>query len=343
MAGRPKVSVLILNWNGRQHLPECLGSLAAQSFRAFEVILVDNGSIDGSAELVRHDFPWVKLVESPDNRGFAGGNNLALAHAAGDYIVTLNNDTRAEPGWLAALVRTADAHPEAGMVGSRICVYDRPGEIDSLGVRITRDGMSRGGFRGRAVSEFSLDAEMEILFPSACAALYRRSMLDETGFFDEDFFAYCEDTDLGLRGRLAGWQALLAPAAVVRHKYSGTSGAFSPFKLFLVERNHYWVALKCFPMRELLPVPLFTVGRYLVQAWAVLAKRGAGEQLLAAGARSRFIKALLKGTWEAFRGVPAMLERRREIMRSARLSGRQMAALLKKHRMGFRELLGIDA
>src|SRR6185369_12131340 len=269
-----RLSIIIVNWNGRNHLTTCLDSLDNQTFRDFEVILVDNGSTDGSLELVRKRYSWVKLVELPENRGFAAGNNFGLAAAGGEYIVTLNNDTEADPGWLAELVAVADAHPGAGMVASRICSFDDHDRIDSLGFRICRDGMSRGAYRLRRFSGLSIGRVEDILLPSACVALYRRVMVDEIGFFDEDFFAYCEDTDLGLRGRLAGWSAILARDAVVYHKYSGTAGAFSPFKLYLVERNHYWVALKTFPLSMLLLVPFFTLVRFMVQARLVLAGAG---------------------------------------------------------------------
>jgi GT2 family glycosyltransferase len=179
----------------------------------------------------------------------------------------------------------------------------------------------------------------EILFPSACVALYRRSMLDETGFFDDDFFAYAEDTDLGLRGRLAGWKALLATGAVVYHKYSKTGGVFSPFKIYLVERNHYWVALKNFPLRLLLLVPFFTIVRYLVQVMVVVSAKGSGGEFLGSGSKSALIRAILKGTWDALAGTPRMLRKRARIMGSRKISGGEMARLLRKYRMGFRELL----
>lgn len=334
-----KVSIIIVNWNGIRHLPTCLTSLAAQTFKDFEVIVVDNGSTDGSVDLVRREYPCVKLVILSENHGFAGGNNAGFHRAEGEYIVTLNNDTRAEPDWLATLVAVAENHPEVGMVGSRVCSSDDPDRVDSLGVRVAADGMSRGAFRGSLFSELDLKPMEEIFFPSACAALYRRKMLDDVGFFDEEFFAYCEDTDLGLRGRLAGWGAQLARDAVVLHSYSATSGNFSPFKLYLVERNHYWVVLKNFPPQRLLLLPAFTLFRFLVQASTVLAGQGVGGEFRSSGSRGRLLWALVRGGLDAIVGIPRLLAKRRKVMASARLSGKEMEKLLLRYRISFRELL----
>ncbi|WP_243370829.1 glycosyltransferase family 2 protein [Geotalea sp. SG265] len=336
---KPRASIIIVNWNGIEHLPSCLDSLAAQSFRDFEVILVDNGSTDGSSALLRDRYPWVKLVELAENTGFATGNNIGLTHASGDYIVTLNNDTFAATDWLATIVAVADGYPEAGMVGSRICSYDEPDMVDSIGVGICRDGMSRGRFRRQRFSSLGMADVEEILLPSACVALYRRAMLEETGFFDDDFFAYAEDTDLGLRCRLAGWKALLATRAVVYHKYSMTGGFFSPLKLYLVERNHYWAALKTFPPGMLLLVPFFTLIRYVEQGRSILSGHGSGGEFLASGSRWALIAALLKGQWHAVLGVPRMLRKRRSIMGKRKIGSRDISRLLQQYRLTFRELL----
>ena len=333
------VSIIIVNWNGEQHLPTCLDSLAAQSYRDFEVVLVDNGSQDGSLALVRARYPWVRLVPLPENSGFATGNNRGLEQARGSYIVTLNNDTWAAPDWLEVLVRVADAHPAAGMVGCRICSFGDPDLIDSIGLVICRDGMSRGQYRNRRWSSLCLGEVEEILIPSACVALYRRAMLVQTGFFDDDFFAYAEDTDLGLRGRLAGWEAVAATGAVVLHKYSQSGGALSAFKVYLVERNHYWVALKSFPLHLLLAVPLFTALRYAEQLLAVLAGHGTGGEFLASGSRGEIARALLKGMRDAARGIPHALGKRRKVMRTAKLSASQMTRLLARYRLSLRTLL----
>jgi len=334
-----RVSVIIVNWNGLEHLPECLASLEGQSLPDFEVILVDNGSRDGSLSYLREHHPRVRVVALPENLGFAAGNNAGLAVARGEYVVTLNNDTKAAPGWLAELVATADAHPEAGMVASRILNYFEPDRIDSLGFRVCPDGMSRGAYRGQSFAQLALGVAPEILFPSACVGLYRRSMLEEIGFFDPDFFAYCEDTDLGLRARLAGYGALLARDAVVYHKYSMTTGAFSPLKLYLVERNHYFVAVKNFPLPLLLALPFFTLVRFLTQAEAIARGTGSGGEFLASGSRGACVRALLCGMRDAALALPALIAKRRAVQRLRRLKNREMTALLRRYGMGFRELL----
>ena len=338
----PKVSIIIVNWNGLAHLPDCLDSLAAQTYRDFEVILVDNGSNDASVEFVRKQYPWVKLVPLPRNTGFATGNNRGLEQTSGDYIVTLNNDTKVEPGWLEYLVKTADAYPQVGMVASRICSFSDPDIIDSVGMGICADGMSRGRYRNRRWSTLRLQDVEESLFPSACAALYKRKMLEETGFFDDDFFAFAEDSDLGLRGRLAGWEAVAATLAVVYHKYSQTTGRLSPFKVYLVERNHYWVVWKNFPLKCIFVLPFYSIWRYLEQIRTVFAKSGSGSEFHASGSRGELIMAQLKGIFAGLGGMPGMFRKRHRLMKIKRLPMDRFSELLFRYRITFRELLDHD-
>lgn len=333
-----KASIIIVNWNGKLHLPNCLDSLKTQTFRDFEIILVDNGSSDGSLEFVIEHYPWVKTVSLSANQGFAGGNNSGLPHASGEYIITLNNDTEADPCWLEELVSVADENPAVGMVASRICSYDDHDLIDSLGVKICRDGMSRGAFRLQRFSRLELGRTEGILMPSACAALYRRSMIEAIGFFDEEFFAYCEDTDLGLRGRRAGWEALLARDAVIYHKYSQTGGTFSPLKLYLVERNHYWVAFKNYPLTWLLALPVATIGRYIEQTRVVLTSQGAGQQFVVSNSKSACVIALIRGVIDALKTLPKMWNKRRALASMRKLSDQEFGRLLRKYEFSFREL-----
>jgi len=332
-------SIIIVNWNGKAHLQACLESIKAQTYSAFETILIDNGSIDGSLEFVEAHYPWVKRVALSVNQGFAGGNNVGFLNATGDYIVTLNNDTEVDPNWLGELVRAADDNPAVGMVASRICSYDDHDLIDSLGIKICRDGMSRGAFRMQRFSELSLEKMEEVLIPSACAALYRRSMIATIGFFDEDFFAYCEDTDLGLRGRRAGWKALLARDAVIYHKYSQTGGTFSPLKLYLVERNHYWVALKNYPLSWILALPISTLRRYIYQAYMVMFSKGAGYQFTASNSKSACAMAVIRGVVDALKMLPKMWAERRVLASKRKLDVQEFERLLREYELTYRELL----
>jgi len=336
---RPLVSAIVVNWNGLAYLPECLDSLAAQSYPALEIVVVDNGSTDGSAAYLRAQPAGgrLRLVESPSNLGFAGGNNLGIRAAKGAYLALLNNDAVAEPHWIEALVRAAEADPAVGMCASRIRLWRQPDLLDGTGLLVSGDGIGRG--RGRLEPDGEdYRREADVLIPSACAALYRRTMLDEIGLFDEDFFTYCEDTDLGLRARIAGWRCRYVPEAMARHHYSGSSAPHSPFKAFHVERNRIWVVAKCFPLRLALASLFYTMGRYAIQFYAALSGRGAAGKLAAKESPAKLIILILRAWWAALLGLPAMWRRRRAVQATARIGPRELTALLRAHRVGLREL-----
>jgi len=238
-------SVVIVNWNGQQHLARCLSSLAAQTYRDFEIIVVDNGSTDGSAAFLRENYPQVRLIENEQNLGFAGPNNQAIRAARGRYIVTLNNDTLPPPGWLGALVQAAEAHPEMGAFASLVVFDDRRSVIDSAGLSVTLAGMGCQRRLGQTVDQ--VQTPEEVFGACAAAALYRRELLDDVGLFDEDYFAYYEDVDLAWRARLRGWRAMLVPQALVYHAHSATGGRGTPFKKRLIARNKLWTIVKNYP------------------------------------------------------------------------------------------------
>lgn len=242
-----RISVIILNWNGKPLLPDCLSSLKAQTFQEFEVILVDNGSSDGSATYVREHHPWVRLLELAENTGFAEGNNRGLSMAQGEYIATLNNDTKVSPDFLAELVRPMAENPGIGMVAAKMLNFFRTDRIDSFGIHPTTAGIGCNTGIGETDSG-RYDAPAEVFGPCAGAALYRRTMLEQTGFFDPDFFAYYEDLDLAWRARLADWKAVAAPAALVYHVHSATAGRMSAFTVYQTHRNKWFVIIKNWPL-----------------------------------------------------------------------------------------------
>lgn len=265
-----EVSVVVLNWNRVRLLLECLDSLAAQRFRDFEVIVVDQGSEDGSVRAVRRRFgDKVRLLQNRTNLGFAEGCNVGIRMSRAKWIALLNNDAVADPRWLEEMVKAGQSRPRVGMVACRVLCREDRDRIDNVGVAVYPDGMNRGRGRGERDSGLYEDG-YPVFLPSGCACLLRREMLDETGWFDREFFAYSEDTDLALRGRLLGWKCVFAPRAVVYHQYSSTAGKVSAFKVFHAERNRLWVLLRYFPPRYLVLSPLYSLVRYLHLAPAAL-------------------------------------------------------------------------
>jgi len=306
LSAEPLVSVIILNWNGKKYLNDCFTSLENQSFPNFEIILVDNGSEDDSVNFVRKNFSQIKIFKNKKNLGFAKGNNKGIETAKGQYVFILNNDTKIDKNCLEELVKTSQSDKKIGMCGAKIVSFENPELIDSVGVNIYFDGMSRG--RGRKeIDAGQYDKIEEILFPSGCAAFYNKKMLDQIGLFDETFFAYCEDSDLGLRGRLAGWKAVLVPSAIVYHHYSGSFGKYSSLKAFLVERNHFWVAFKNFPLPLLLLLPVFTILRYLFLIYGILTQKNLARNLQFP--KTKLFPILIKVYISALIGLPAIIKK----------------------------------
>ncbi|MGH2354318.1 MAG: glycosyltransferase family 2 protein, partial [Chloroflexota bacterium] len=224
----PLVSVVMVTWNGLCHLRRSLPAVLAQELpdgQQFELLVVDNASTDGSrahlADLAARD-GRVRVLLNDHNEGFAAPNNRAFRDARGTFVATLNNDTLPEPGWLAALLRVAQADERVGSVASRMVFDHAPETINSAGISIDRAGIAWDRLVGRPVAE-SETQPVEVFGASAGAALYRRSMLEELGGFDARFFIYLEDVDLAWRARLAGWRAVYAPDAVVRHAHSASA------------------------------------------------------------------------------------------------------------------------
>lgn len=220
-----RLSIVVVNWNSRSDLEACLESLAKQTHRDLEIIVIDNGSTDGSVAMVKERFPAVDLVEAGENLGFAEGCNRGIARSHGPWVALLNNDAVADPAWAAELVAAAESAPaDCGMLQSAMFFLDRPDTINSMGLFLTRSGGAIDRFEGeprRAV------ADVPIFCPTGGAAAYRRTMLDAiklpTGWLDREFFMYCEDFDLGWRAQLAGWSARVVSSSIVLHKFHGST------------------------------------------------------------------------------------------------------------------------
>lgn len=292
------VTVVIVNWNGGHLLVQCLRDLLRQSYQPAVILVMDNGSSDGSAEQAAQ-IPSVSVRLLGHNYGFAGGNNRAFSECDTKYIVLLNPDAFPEPDWLEKLVAAAEARPDVAAFGSRQMVHGAENVVDGLGDvyhisgLVWRDGHGRSLRGSDAMSR-------EIFSPCAGAALYRRDALVNAGGFDEDYFCYVEDVDLGFRLRLAGYRAMYVPDAVVHHVGSATTGGqHSDFSVYHGHRNLVWTFVKDMPgMLFWLMLPLHLVLNLASIMWFALQGKG---------------RVILRAKRDALLGVPKMWRKRQEI------------------------------
>ena len=242
-------------------MKRCLDSIHFQSFKNIEVIFVDNGSNDNSVAYVRDFFPDVKVISLTENMGFAGGNIEGLKQVSGDYIMLLNNDVEVEKDCIGNLLSAIQENPSVGICASKM-LASGTNMIDSAG-----DGYStllKGFKRGEGAAEAEYVRQKYVFGACAGAALYRRKMIEEIGFFDEDFFLIHEDTDLNFRAQLAGWKVLYVPHAIVYHKVRSTIGHMSDTAVYFSLRNSEFVRIKNIPLALFLTcLPLYAVGTIL--------------------------------------------------------------------------------
>lgn len=271
---KPTVSVVVLNWNGKHFLEKCLDSLLNQDYPNFEVLLVDNGSTDNSLEFVRSKFGKngkLRVVALRKNHGFSKGNNIGIKYARGDYIIVLNNDTEVKKNLITKLVETAERSERIGSVGCKI--------VTDKGKTWFSQKFTNGGFIVpfflQTLAKERIEAVSNDFYTnlanSGCAVLYRKSVLDEVGLFDEDFWSNWEDWDLGYRINLAGYKSVYIPMPLVYHVGGGSEG-FSPERYVRIYRNTLFMYFKNYEMRNLLTrfplflfimLPLYHIGWFL--------------------------------------------------------------------------------
>lgn len=238
-----KVSVIIPNWNGMRFIGMCLDSLRRSTFEDFEVIVVDNGSVDGSREWIEQNYPWVRLIRNPENMGFATACNQGIRASAGDYIVLLNNDIEVEPDWLTELYQGMERHPECGMGTTKMMFLDDREVFYNTGDLF--HAWSSGGGRGQGEKDVGqYDKEDYVFGACAGAGIYRKELFDTVGIFDEDFFIFAEDVDLNMRSQLEGFKTVYLPKAKVYHIGTATVGLYSDRYVYLCKRNDVYVLIK---------------------------------------------------------------------------------------------------
>ena len=310
------VSIIILNWNNQDVIENCLQSALSQSYAQCEIILVDNGSTDDSPEIIQKYKDKIQIIKNKKNLGFAQGVNIGIQHSKGEFIALLNSDAVADAAWIEKMVQAIKTS-SAGMVASKIFLADQYGVLDNTGLVLSPDGQNRA--RGRLQKDQGqYDKKKEALCPSGCAGLYRQSMLEEIHYLDEKFFAYGEDLDIGLRGRIQGYTCVYEPSAIVYHKLSASTGAVSPFKTFYVERNRTWVLLKCFPLKHLVFSIWHTILRYVYHTYGVLRRKGPSYRYTQSHSFLSLVFILLKAQISTLVHLPYLLMERRRIMQSAK-------------------------
>jgi GT2 family glycosyltransferase len=306
-----RVDIIIPTYNGYQHLNHCLMALQTQTYQHVRIIVVDDGSTDGTPERMRQNWPSIELLVLPRNSGLVTAVNAGLALSGSEYVALLNNDTEPEPGWLAALVDGLDRHPVAAAVASKMLLFDQRDTFHAAGDTYARNG--RPGNRGvwqRDAGQF--EDEEEVFGACAGAALYRRSALDDVAcidgaILDPSFFMYCEDVDLNWRLRLRGHTIVYVPSAVVYHQLSATGGG--PLASYYVARNTLNVIIK--------DVPASLLWRNLP---AIVAEQLRDVKNTLPHLREPAARARLRGTLAGIRSAPRMLAKRRAIQRTRRTS-----------------------
>jgi GT2 family glycosyltransferase len=333
----PCVTVVIPTLTADDTLSDCVRSLEAQSRRDFEVIIVDNSG----QQLVRRRNAagsQATVIENSVNVGFGGAVNQAFHRSRAPFLATLNDDAIADPNWMAALMGSVENRPDVGMCASKVRLYPQ-GKLDSAGMLIARDGSSKQ--RGHLSDPAQYGRSDEALLPSGSAALYRRKMLEQIGLFDESFFLYCEDTDLGLRARWAGWNCLYVPGAIVDHHYSHSAGRASSLKAYYVERNRLYTAVKNLPAGMLLTAPVYAAIRYFWHVVFLLAGKGAAAEYAHGGSGLALIWYVVKAHVAALFRLPGLVRKRREIRKTARVSPAEFRRLLQAHTISPKEVASL--
>ena len=319
-----KLAVIIPTLKADQALDACLASLSRQSLTEFETIVVANGTL--ARDLGVH------TIRNERNIGYGGAINQGFHASTSDYILALNDDTILHPECLERLVAAMDSRYEIGMCAPQIRLQDTQ-ILDSTGMLIAPDGSSKQRGHGQPATDGG--APTHALLPSGCAGLYRRAMLDEVGLFEEDFFLYCEDTDLGLRARWNAWECVYVPEAIVEHAYSHSSTRASALKAYYVERNRILVVVRNFPLVTLSLAPFYAFERYF---WHWNFKRQ-GKGIAAHYESNEAIASVLFRAWrDALVRIPKEWRRRQQIQGAARLTPKQFQKLLNSYRISCREV-----
>jgi GT2 family glycosyltransferase len=301
----PNVSIIVVNWNGAKILPRCLAAITKQTFKDYEVIVVDNASEDGSADGIEENWPAIKVIRLKENRGFAAANNLGARKAQGRWLALLNNDAFPKKDWLENLLTAAQSNQSFSFFASCLIQANAPEYLDSSGDICHISGLAWNRGRGRSIKEAGLNKQSiesnEVFSPCAAAGFYLRADFLQAGGFDENYFSHHEDVDLGFRMRLLGLRCLYVPDAVAEHVGSASFGGEGAKTIYQTHRNMVWTYLKNMPGN--------LVWRYLP------AHLLANLVFLVYYSLNGQAKAIWQAKWDAWRGFGRVIRQRKEIQK----------------------------
>jgi len=331
MKHEPFVTIVILNWNGRRFLKDCLDSVFNLNYRNYNVILVDNASSDGSVEFVKKKYgkyirtKKLKIVINHKNLGFAEGNNVGIRKALKNkrvkYIVLLNNDTKVNKDWLKELVKVAERDEKVGIVQGKLLQFDGK-TIDSTGIELYQSLINTVDRGQGEIDVGQYDQECEIIAACAAGALYRREMLEDVAmggeYLDSDFFCTWEDTDISFRALLKGWKIRYTPYAVMFHKRCATTGIATPFSVYYLHRNNLWFVAKCIPTTIFLKYFIFFLLFNVISFGVFLTMR------------RKLFPAFVKAKLDSLRNLKKILRKRKRIMKNACVCTDEIERLIKK-------------
>ncbi|MFH1613411.1 MAG: glycosyltransferase family 2 protein [bacterium] len=312
-------SIIIPNWNGKKYLEECILFLKKQSFQNYEIIVIDNGSKDDSVQFLKEIYSDIIIIENKKNLGFCKAVNQGIKKAKQEFIIVLNNDVIVQKNWLENLSKNIK-NDKIGMWGSKILYYHNPKIINSTGILITPDLTTFN----RGIDELDkgqYDKEYDILGPSAACAMYRKTMLEEIGLFDENYFCYREDDELALRAQIKGWKAVFVSDAICFHHRSASTGIYSLFKLYYTERNRIFNVIKFLNFKQILKANFYTIFRYFNFFKKPILRKESKNSIL------KFFFILCKSYFFALFYLPKMLIKRYKIQPKKQI----IQELLKKY------------
>jgi len=273
----PDLTVIIPNFNGKHFLKECFDSLNDQK-SSFDVIIVDNGSTDGSADFIADNYPEYRLIRNKNNLGFSSAVNQGIKSSNSDFVLLLNNDVVLGANCISNLLECIRGDVKLFSVASKMVQYHNKSLIDDAGDEYTLLGYTKKVGNGKSAELYQ--SVREVFSACAGAALYRRSVFNDMGYFDENFFAYMEDVDIGYRARIYGYKSLYCPKAVVYHVGSGTSGSqYNAFKIRLAARNNIYVPYKNMPWPQLAVNMVFLIMGYLIK-YLYFLRKGYGKDYI---------------------------------------------------------------